>query len=586
MKTKISINRDLFYSKKSIHANSNNMLVYLVMILTIYLTTQTFVGYAQAQCDCLGYYELYNPSARIAHEHRDTDSNCIGYAFSHITKGVNPSEKPKIFMTNYVAQKYWNEWGFCESFTDSSQVEIADLALWLDIAGQIQHAAVITDLRDDYKTPPTPILCKYMEEDQGPYTGKNLTWSDMGHANLYLRKINNPYPLLCKITIKSTFENCNITVDGEPYTTGTSGIYFGWPPNDQHSLDVTKRQFAQNYWQVYRYWSAGFEGEPIISDPETELNITVSENKTYVVRFKPEYNITFKNSYYNIGNVGKMKISETTYTLPVSSFPVLDGDNITAEALLNTYNGISYSFDHWTGSVSTNPRTFNPSDHTTYTAYYTGTPTQVEIVSSNGTQGDPITIVWRKHSTSNVSYEVWRTVKNVEPDPVKVATKNHNDTCYVDAQYTFTTGYTEDLLKYDIREYYSTEQTYADPSWIIIYGDGSPMPKPILAMDGNMQVPASYALKAYPNPFNPTTNIRFDLIDDAAVTISIFNIRGQHVATIVDCDLDKGSYVFPWSAANTNGTQLPTGVYIARMQVKAKENNKVSVLSQRLMYMK
>ena len=66
---------------------------------------------------------------------------------------------------------------------------------------------------------------------------------------------------------------------------------------------------------------------------------------------------------------------------------------------------------------------------------------------------------------------------------------------------------------------------------------------------------------AYPNPFNPVTNIRFDLPSEGLVNISIFNIRGQLVETLVEEELMAGHHNIPWTAAN-----LPSNLYFYRVQ--------------------
>ncbi len=74
--------------------------------------------------------------------------------------------------------------------------------------------------------------------------------------------------------------------------------------------------------------------------------------------------------------------------------------------------------------------------------------------------------------------------------------------------------------------------------------------------------PASFALRQnYPNPFNPSTTITFDVAKEARMSLKVFNILGQEVATLLDGIKSPGSY-----AARLDGTNLPSGVYIYRLQ--------------------
>ena len=65
----------------------------------------------------------------------------------------------------------------------------------------------------------------------------------------------------------------------------------------------------------------------------------------------------------------------------------------------------------------------------------------------------------------------------------------------------------------------------------------------------------------YPNPFNPNTTIQFDLPKTSEVTLKIFNILGEEVATLVSNRLSAGSYSYEWDASN-----LASGVYLYRLQ--------------------
>ncbi|MGB5873543.1 MAG: carboxypeptidase regulatory-like domain-containing protein [Bacteroidota bacterium] len=76
------------------------------------------------------------------------------------------------------------------------------------------------------------------------------------------------------------------------------------------------------------------------------------------------------------------------------------------------------------------------------------------------------------------------------------------------------------------------------------------------------QLPKSYTLfEAYPNPFNPTTTIRYALPRDSRVTLTVFNMLGQPIAELVDDYLPAGYY-----DVRFNGSELTSGVYFSRLQ--------------------
>ncbi|MCH7755927.1 T9SS type A sorting domain-containing protein, partial [candidate division KSB1 bacterium] len=80
-------------------------------------------------------------------------------------------------------------------------------------------------------------------------------------------------------------------------------------------------------------------------------------------------------------------------------------------------------------------------------------------------------------------------------------------------------------------------------------------------------VPKQFVLEQnYPNPFNPSTTIKFDLSADSKVTLNIYNIKGQLVRQLLQEKLSAGSHSFTWDAKDDHAQQLPSGLYVSRLQ--------------------
>ncbi len=75
---------------------------------------------------------------------------------------------------------------------------------------------------------------------------------------------------------------------------------------------------------------------------------------------------------------------------------------------------------------------------------------------------------------------------------------------------------------------------------------------------GDVVASARFTLRPnYPNPFRPTTTIRFSLRSPRLVTLDVYNVAGRHIATLVNEPLEEGEHLVPWDA---NG--LASGVYL------------------------
>ena len=73
-------------------------------------------------------------------------------------------------------------------------------------------------------------------------------------------------------------------------------------------------------------------------------------------------------------------------------------------------------------------------------------------------------------------------------------------------------------------------------------------------------------IQVYPNPFNAGTMISFQLFDSSQATLDIFDIQGKWVTTLVDAEAARGSHQVQWSGRSANGNELPSGIYLVRLE--------------------
>jgi hypothetical protein len=82
-------------------------------------------------------------------------------------------------------------------------------------------------------------------------------------------------------------------------------------------------------------------------------------------------------------------------------------------------------------------------------------------------------------------------------------------------------------------------------------------------------VPFEFALhENYPNPFNPTTTLRFDLPEVSNLTLTIYNMLGQKVRTFDYQNTSAGYHSVKWNATNDYGDPVGAGVYLYQLQTK------------------
>jgi len=88
------------------------------------------------------------------------------------------------------------------------------------------------------------------------------------------------------------------------------------------------------------------------------------------------------------------------------------------------------------------------------------------------------------------------------------------------------------------------------------------------------QVPEKYKLaQNYPNPFNPTTQIGYTIQKTGMVELSVYNILGRKVQTLVNEVRNAGSYLIDWNGRDENGNMVNSGIYFYQLRI---ENNTVT----------
>jgi len=87
-------------------------------------------------------------------------------------------------------------------------------------------------------------------------------------------------------------------------------------------------------------------------------------------------------------------------------------------------------------------------------------------------------------------------------------------------------------------------------------------------------------VKAYPNPFNPTTTISFTIYEESKVELIVYNIKGQKIKNLVNKVLTRDDHSFCWDGRNNSGEEVSSGIYLCRLRIGDQ------IISKKLMMIK
>jgi hypothetical protein len=89
-------------------------------------------------------------------------------------------------------------------------------------------------------------------------------------------------------------------------------------------------------------------------------------------------------------------------------------------------------------------------------------------------------------------------------------------------------------------------------------------------VERTQEIPSGFRLEQnYPNPFNPSTVISYQLPIASRIELRVFDALGREEAILVDAVKSPGNY-----SVRFDGSRLPSGVYLCRMQVRSMEDGR------------
>ena len=104
-------------------------------------------------------------------------------------------------------------------------------------------------------------------------------------------------------------------------------------------------------------------------------------------------------------------------------------------------------------------------------------------------------------------------------------------------------------------------------NYILSAGFWGSVSRMFLDVDDEVVLPTEYSISnAYPNPFNPVTNIDITIPESGLMQFAIYDILGRQVFEHKQTFANPGHYRFAWSGKNNHGSSLSSGVYLLTVQ--------------------
>ena len=308
------------------------------------------------------------------------------------------------------------------------------------------------------------------------------------------------------------------------YKTNTSGTWYRWQSNPSYR----SAPFTGEEGLTYYFASAALDNVGHSKDFPRENG----ETQTYILK------------HFNV----------TTSSNPSNGGATAGGGNYTenSTATVSASVNLGWHFEKWTENNSV--KSYSPGYSFTVTQnihlvanFSINSPTPPTNLSTNVVSDNQINLNWTDNSNNEDGFRIERET-NHNGNWEQIGTVGSNVKSYEDNGLSSGTPYCYRVRAYNSAGNSGYSNTACNTTTTAVTDEKSLIP-PVFKLFGN-----------YPNPFNATTTIKYDLPKSTFVTLEIFNIEGQLFATLVNEQKTAGRYSSTWDATNVS-----SGVYIYRI---------------------
>jgi len=277
---------------------------------------------------------------------------------------------------------------------------------------------------------------------------------------------------------------------------------------------------------------------------------------------------------------GQIKINNSSYPTPYSNNWGWTTTHTLQAISPQTVDGQIYSFAQWSdGNTSMNRNLTIDDQHNSYsfTANFTNKPQTPENFVGTTYNNHP-KLTWTPNTGSSiVGYLVYRNFNKQGFEHYATVTPK-TVSQWID--YAIITNPPNKIITYRI-DCYDNNGQHSDPTNTVAYRGEIDLKKEQAVSSENLTLNDLVLLPNYPNPFNPTTTITYQLPEEATVKLAIYAADGSLVTTLVEEREAAGVYSMKWDA-----TAQPSGIYFCRLAAEPVTQAKPFCTTTKLLLLK
>ena len=109
----------------------------------------------------------------------------------------------------------------------------------------------------------------------------------------------------------------------------------------------------------------------------------------------------------------------------------------------------------------------------------------------------------------------------------------------------------------------------------------------MIANNEKNATPETYSMyPSYPNPFNPTTTLKYDIPENSHIKLTVFDLSGRVVTELMNQSIMAGTHHSIWNGKDKNGRSVSSGVYLIQMKAISTNGKKHFTNSQKIVLLK